>query len=101
MGGEKEDEEDSGTCFSMSSVLGQRLAFCAQPPLHPQACPGTCCGSWHPQAGPGKGQGEARRAGEDSPAQLLTAGEPGVGAGLLLAAMCSLDGEKACVSMGE
>lgn len=44
-----------------------------------------------PAVGPGiprQGQGEARRAGEDSSAQFLAAGERGEGAGLLLAARC-------------
>lgn len=44
--------------------------------------------SWHPQAGLRKGQGEARRADEDSSPQLLTAGASGGRARLLLATWC-------------
>lgn len=89
MGEEKEEEEDFGTLSLSESYSWPEPGLLWLAPLSspesvqaPAVCPGISR----------QGQGEARRAGKDSSAQLLTARDPGEGwgwrggAGLLLAA---------------
>lgn len=101
MGEEKEEEEDFGTwslCESYSwpeaGLLCPALLSRPKSVQAPAVCPGISR----------QGQGEARRAGKDSSAQLLTARETaggGGGAGLLTAAWCLPGGDRTCVNIEE